>query len=266
MGGRQKQRERRRQQREAAEATQSESSTEAPLTEEDDAMVTHLMQMATAAGMRVVNRDIVRQIWTSIRTTDEDKPWDVDASVLAVMQQAQVENCEEEAGIFSDAIFELLTSEVNDASVRVCEEMSGESPQEQVNEMVMVTKAGSWNKGGKTKAPGRTKASRTVAGQQARGHETSETLGMELSKLTKRPKPRTAQHIDEIVWSAARMKAEAEMKSEFDIKQTFEEYYQTMTDVGKTLLAQEIQRRTQRIHDYKATKIFQRTELRKKSA
>ena len=39
-----------------------------------------------------------------------------------------------------------------------------------------------------------------------------------------------------------------------------------MTDVGKALLAQEIQRKTQRIYDYKATKIFQRTELRNKSA
>ena len=99
MGGRQKQRERRRQQKEAAKATQSESSTEAPLTEEDEdaSMVTHLMQMATAAGMRVVNRDIVRQIWTSI-PKDEDKLWDIDDTVMTVMQEAQVENCDEAAG------------------------------------------------------------------------------------------------------------------------------------------------------------------------
>lgn len=263
MGGRQKQRERRRQQRESAAARTEENQVEASLDAEAEESIAFFMQMAIDAGMRVVDRSVVQRVWTTMwETAQRDEICDVGAIVLAAMREARVKNCDEEAEKFSSAISEFLAS--NDASVQECEAVGVESTQfqEPSEEVVMFSKHG--KRRGKTQAPGR-KASQ-VAGRQARGQVPSETLGMELSKLRKRPKPRTASEVDEIVWSAARYKAEEEMKSEFGITQTFEEYYQKMTDVGKALLAQEIQRKTQRIYDYKATKIFQRTELKNKSA
>ena len=98
--------------------------------------------------------------------------------------------------------------------------------------------------------------------QQARGHRTSseasKTLGLALSSQPRKPKPRSSSQVDEILWSQARTKAEEELKSEMQVEGTWEDYYLTMCKVGKCLLAAEVQRKTQSIYDYKATKKFQK--------
>ena len=64
--------------------------------------------------------------------------------------------------------------------------------------------------------------------------------------------------MDEILWSKARDTAEEELAREMQVEGTWEEYYLTMCKVGKCLLAAEVQRKTQSIYDYKATKKFQK--------
>ena len=118
-----------------------------------------------------------------------------------------------------------------------------------------------------TKAPG-LKAHPSGVEQQARGHRTSqvsETLGMALSSQPRKPKPRSAPDIDEILWSQARDKAEEELKFEFDIKVSWEEYYLSMCPVGKSMLAATLQQKTQGIYDYKATKKFKKVFLKNKT-
>ena len=115
-------------------------------------------------------------------------------------------------------------------------------------------------KGGETKAPGINKAQKT--GATSRGHRASETLGMEISKLPRKTKPRGAPEIDEILWSDSRQMAESELKSEFEVTNSLEEYYLTMCAMGKSLLAKELQTRTQRMYDYKARKQFQKENKR----
>lgn len=110
-----------------------------------------------------------------------------------------------------------------------------------------------------TKAP-RQQAHVEGMGQQARGQKASLTLGLALSELARQPKPRKLGSVDEIVWSEARSKAVLELQTEMQIAVPLESYYDTMCTVGKTLLAHEIQRKTQKLYDYKATKLFQKTE------
>ena len=104
-----------------------------------------------------------------------------------------------------------------------------------------------------TQAPRQKKAG-TDAGRQAGGQKSSPTLGMELSKLQRKPKPRSVVEIDEILWSASRTTAEDELKAQFQIQQSLEDYYQSMCAVGKTLLSREVQSKTQRIYDNRASK------------
>ena len=79
--------------------------------------------------------------------------------------------------------------------------------------------------------------------------------------MRKQPKPRSSQVIDEALWSAALLKAADELKVQYGLNEKVEEYYLKMCIVGKSLLAQEVQRKTQSIYDYmyKATKLFQRS-------
>lgn len=111
-------------------------------------------------------------------------------------------------------------------------------------------------KGGKTEAPGSTKAHK--GGAKARGQKASETLGLALSSIPRKAKPRSDSDIDEILWSDARKIAEKEVTAQFELSASLEDYYTTMCTMGKSLLAAELQRRTQRLYDYKARKQFQR--------
>jgi len=265
MGGRQKQRERRRKQLAAAAQLQESKTEESP---EDDDGAAWLQSVCERAGMRDITESAARRIYASIEALQDVGK--IDTAVLEALQAERVANCEELADAVTDILLKLLSPDSVDNSE--CGESQGKcSPQEKEDETVMVmrmteNKGKKWkNRGRKTPAPGQ-KASHTVAGHyKARGHVSSMTLGIALTKLTKKAKPRTATDIDEIRWSESRKTAEKELQQHFEISSSWEQYYETMTEVGRALLAQEIQRKTQRIYDYRATKNFQRTKLKKVS-
>jgi hypothetical protein len=95
-------------------------------------------------------------------------------------------------------------------------------------------------------------------GHQAGGHVAPKSLGFAISSKRRQPKPRSSKVIDETLWSTALLKAVEELKEHYGLKETIEEYYLKMCHVGKSLLATEVQRKTQSIYDYKATKLYQR--------
>ena len=86
------------------------------------------------------------------------------------------------------------------------------------------------------------------------------TLGIALSKLKRLPKPRTMTNIDELVWAAAADKAAEEVKMEFAVKKNLDEYYIRMCEMGRSLLAAEMQRKTQGIYDFRAGKLFSKRQ------
>ena len=108
-------------------------------------------------------------------------------------------------------------------------------------EVVMANIGKRW----KDKAP-RRKAGNFV-GQQAGGHVAPNFLGIALSSMKRQPKPRSMKEIDETLWSAALIKAVDELKVQYGLNETVEEYYLKMCTVGKSLLAEEVQRKTQRL-------------------
>ena len=55
----------------------------------------------------------------------------------------------------------------------------------------------------------------------------------------------------------------AQVKEEYRIRCDIEDYYSKMCQVGKTLLAEEVHRRTQAIYDYRAKKLVYRENRRK---
>ena len=66
--------------------------------------------------------------------------------------------------------------------------------------------------------------------------------------------------MDDIVWAAARATAEDEIRKKLEIENGLEDYYLKMCSVGKFLLAQEVHTKTQRIYDYRATKLFKKNK------
>ena len=136
--------------------------------------------------------------------------------------------------------------------------MAKEAHEEVVLVAIPKSKSGSTRGSRETKAP-RQKAG-IDAGQRAGGHRSSPTLGMELSESERKPKPRAIADMDEILWSSCRQTAESEIMKQFQLAQSLEEYYDSMCDVGKTLLSGEIHRKPQRIYDNRATKKYQRNK------
>jgi len=117
------------------------------------------------------------------------------------------------------------------------------------NEQVMIVKKSRRNKATGREASGVRSA---ASGVQA----SSETLGIAMSKLIRLPKPRSITDIDDIVWSTAMQTAQDEFRSKFRVKQEWDEYYSSRCEVGRWLLAEELHRRTQRIYDFRALKVF----------
>jgi len=93
--------------------------------------------------------------------------------------------------------------------------------------------------------------------------ESNSTLGTALQGKKRLPKPRSSSQIDELVWSKAMLDAQAQVIDEYKINCDIEEYYSKMCHVGKPLLAEEVQRRTQAIYDYRAKKQIYRENRRK---
>ena len=58
------------------------------------------------------------------------------------------------------------------------------------------------------------------------------------------------------LWSTSLVTAEEELKTEFQIQMSMEEYYTKMCTLGKHLLADELNKRTQRIYDVRASRKF----------
>jgi len=85
-----------------------------------------------------------------------------------------------------------------------------------------------------------------------------DTLGMELSTLhpARLPKPRSKAKtdIDELIWSRAMHDACTDLQEQFQIKNSWERYYEKMCRVGKKLLADKLHITTQKIYDYRASK------------
>ena len=123
-----------------------------------------------------------------------------------------------------------------------------------MEEDVAMANVGKWWKG---KAP-RQRAGEFV-GHQAGGHVAPESLGFAISVMRRQPKPRASKVIDETLWSTALLKAVQELKEYYGLNETLDEYYVKMCPVGKSLLANEVQRKTQSIYDYKAAKLYQKT-------
>merc|ERR1719183_2421432 len=97
-------------------------------------------------------------------------------------------------------------------------------------EMILVSKASGVTRG--RQAPGQKAHDELHMGQQARGHDASQTLGLALSSRIRQPKPRKMGSIDELLWSEAQMKAAEEMKGKFNLVVALDEYYKTMCSVG----------------------------------
>jgi len=98
------------------------------------------------------------------------------------------------------------------------------------------------------------------AGVRAGEERPSETLGVAISKLKRHPKPRSKLEIDELIWSGAQQTAMDQLSKEYNEKRSWEEYYLKMCKVGQSLLAGEIQRRTQLIYDYRASRVFSKQQ------
>lgn len=100
----------------------------------------------------------------------------------------------------------------------------------------------------------------TSTGAQAleRERRSGETLEADLGGRQRKPKPRTANFIDEKVWSGAREAARGQVKQEYCIPASLDAYYKTMCRPGQLLLADEIHRRTQAVYDYRAGKLVYR--------
>lgn len=118
-------------------------------------------------------------------------------------------------------------------------------------ETVLVAKASSRV----TQAPVR-KTSGSSHRVQAGGHKPSTTLGEALSLRPQLSKPRGKTTIDVLLWAGALNTAEGEIKQEFGIPKSLEEYYHGMCKYGKSLLADDLNKRTQRIYDVRASRKF----------
>ena len=121
------------------------------------------------------------------------------------------------------------------------------------DEQVLVTKT--WSSGRKHTGTKST-AKKSGAKPQKGKSPVAVTLGIALSQLERKPKPRTMINVDDIVWCAAQETALEQLNSELEVKHEWSDYYTHMCDVGKVLLASEIHRRTQLVYDFRASKTF----------
>jgi hypothetical protein len=225
--------------------------------EDFEAIVQLVIKAVKASGAAVTSRameGIVDQIW--------DNKGDISyGAVQSVLRESGVVDSVGQANkLWRQMELEIVAH--NEGATREIAQQGHEQEAEQVlvtqtartkQEKTASEKGG---KGGKTEAPGTTKAHK--GGAKARGQKASETLGLALSSIPRKAKPRSDFDIDEILWSDARKIAENEVTAQFELSASLEDYYTTMCTMGKSLLAAELQRRTQRLYDYKARKQFQR--------
>jgi hypothetical protein len=148
----------------------------------------------------------------------------------------------------------------NELTSKVMMESSSESEDEQVREEVVLSTWARQNKARKQKAHSKATSVKLQkkSGAEAPERKSSATLGIALTTMQRMPKPRSMQHVDELLWGKSQATAQEQLLTEFKIN--CEEYYTKMCEVGKVLLAQEIHRRTQAIYDYRASKVFSKNK------
>ena len=112
--------------------------------------------------------------------------------------------------------------------------------------------------GSNTEAPAYRKVGQQHGGTstmaQALGQRTQGGLRKELQHKTRLPKPRSATSMDEVLWQGAQKSALAETIKEYGIAGELDEYYGSMCTVGKKLLVDRVQEKTQGMYDYRVTK------------
>ena len=87
-------------------------------------------------------------------------------------------------------------------------------------------------------------------------------LNIALGGLTRLPKPRSlgpTAKIDEDIWTGAMSTAKVEFEQEQEVTD-LDKLYSSICRVSRSLLAQELQRRAQRLYDYRAGKVFFKTK------
>lgn len=196
--------------------------------------------------------DTAARVMVALINETVDDPERTHAEIVKIFEDA---GHEDGTAMMDTVYIYLLNDEVQD---EVQKRMDSEQKEPTQNETVMVTKIKSRGR----KAPGHKAHGETDMGQQARGQKASQTLGLALSSVVRQPKPRKLGLIDELVWSEAQAKAVHEVRTEMEIAVSLEEYYDQMCSVGKRLLAKEVNRKTQKIYDYKATKMFQKNKTK----
>jgi len=173
--------------------------------------------------------------------------WEEDAAVPEALMQTLVNILSYDAG-YGDIedvmpVYTKVVAVINRAHEQLAEASQAET--------VLVSKVSSRVK----KAPVRQTGGRNHR-VKAGGHETSTTLGEALSLRPQLAKPRGRDTVDVLLWSGALAKAEQELKAEFSISKALDEYYHGMCKLGKSLLADELNKRTQRIYDVRASRQF----------
>ena len=247
MGKKSKEARRARRDAERANASHSDVVDNEAASVEFDYVVRLVVQAVKASGAAVAPRartQIADLIWQKHGMIEFDGVHEI------LRATGVVESVEEARKLWRQLQLEITRH--NASAVNVA--------QQQQHEQVLVAKATAGKKESKASEkggpPGKTKAH--GSGARARGQQAAETLGLALSSLERKAKPRTSTQIDEILWSDSRKTAETELKSQFGVTETLAQYYQTMCKIGKSLLANELQTRTQRMYDYKARKQFQK--------
>ena len=225
------------------------SAEDVPVFDEQEQRIVQKMQ----ACIPDMSQETAARVMVALMAEEVQHPMRTHEKIVRIFSEAG----HRDGRAKKDAVYEFLEAdEAPDAESKESGELTwdmgnGEkAPSSQ--ETVLVTKAMRGQK-----AP-RRKAHDEDMGQKVGGHSASQTLGLALSGKARQPKPRKLGSIDELVWSEARNKAVSELTTEMKMDVPVDEYYENMCLVGKTLLADEIQRRTQKIYDYKATKLFQK--------
>ena len=216
-----KSKEARRARRDAQRANADRSSVEGA-EEETDADFECIVQMVVnavkASGAAVPPR-ARKRIAESMWQHGGDISY---GTVLTIMDESGVVESEDQ----TSRLWHCMKLEIAEHNASA----NGATGQQQQHEQVLVAIATTeakgkkasekGGKGGKTEAPGVTKAH--ASGAKARGHGASETLGLALSSIKRKAKPRSDSGIDEILWTDARKIAETELEAQFKMQTSVE--------------------------------------------
>jgi len=230
--------------RAAAKAKQAENPPDAEYTETENPLVSEYTGLIRSVLSGVSNahaRRIAVMIVDAAPTED----------IHNALKKSGVEDTNDAVGLIIGVLESAKASKANDGGAT----KEPDAAVSHSSEVVMVTKSRSKPKG--RQDPGR--GTFHVEKSNDRGQQPSgaTTLGRALGAIKRLPKPRSKKDddIDEMVWSSALQTACEELAVKYGVTNEWEEYYMKMCAVGRSLLAEEIQRKTQRIYDRRASKL-----------